>query len=72
MYLVTTDIQLGAVVVAPECADDLDDETRAVIEGAAFTWRPDLQAFTMPGQDREAGARIAVALAELGHGVLAC
>lgn len=72
MYLVTTDTQLGAVVVAPECADDLNDETRAVIEGAAFTWRPDIEAFTQPGQDRQAAARIALRLVQLGHDVLAC
>ncbi|MBL1086868.1 hypothetical protein JK359_33725 [Streptomyces actinomycinicus] len=71
MYLVTTDTRLGAVVVAPECADDLNDETRAAIEAAAFTWQPDIEAFTQPGQDRQAAARIALRLVQLGHDVLA-
>ncbi|MET8808680.1 hypothetical protein [Streptomyces sp. NPDC004546] len=57
----TTDTRLGAVV-APECADDLDDETRAVIEGAAFTWRRDIEASAQPGQDRQAAARITLRL----------
>jgi hypothetical protein len=72
MFLVTTDTRLDAVVVAPECAEDLTDETRAAIEGAAFTWRPDIEAFTQPGQDRQAAARIALRLVQLGHDVLAC
>lgn len=71
MFLVTTDTQLGAVVVAPECADDLDDETRAAIEGAAFTWQSDTEAFTQPGQDRQSAARMAMRLVQLGHDVLA-
>ncbi|MFI6359087.1 hypothetical protein ACIBJF_42325 [Streptomyces sp. NPDC050743] len=70
MYLVTTGTRLG-VVVAPECADDLDDETRAVIEDAAFIWLPDIEAFIQPGQDRQAAARIALRLVRLGHDVLA-
>ncbi|WP_433455263.1 hypothetical protein ACQPXS_45280 [Streptomyces sp. CA-142005] len=51
MYLVTADIKLD-VVVAPECADDLDDETRTAIEAAAFTWQPDIDAL------REAATRL--------------
>ncbi|GGJ69928.1 hypothetical protein GCM10010121_095710 [Streptomyces brasiliensis] len=54
-----------------ESAADLTDQIRAAIEAAAFTWRPDIQAFTHPGQDRETGARIAALLAGLGHNVLA-
>ncbi|MQY40660.1 hypothetical protein SRB17_86930 [Streptomyces sp. RB17] len=72
MYLVTTDTQLGAVVVAPQCPDDLTDTARAAIEDAAFTWRPDIEAFTQPGQDRQAAARIALRIVQLGHDVLAC
>ncbi|MEU8812590.1 hypothetical protein ACN6K5_002186 [Streptomyces violaceoruber] len=71
MFLVTTDTKLGAVVVAPECADDLDDETQAVIEAAAFTWRSDIEAFTQPGQNRQEASRIALRLTQLGHDVLA-
>ncbi|MGW1170603.1 hypothetical protein [Streptomyces sp. NPDC002550] len=70
MYLVTTDIELGAVV-APQCAGDLDDETRAAIEAAAFTWRPDIEALTQRGQDRKAAARIVLRLVQLEHDVLA-
>lgn len=72
MYLVTTDTQLGAVVVAPECAADLNDETRAVIEAFNFAWRPDIEAFAQPGLVRQAAARIARRLVQLGHDVLAC
>ncbi|MEU6381894.1 hypothetical protein [Streptomyces sp. NPDC046909] len=71
MFLVVVDTRLNAVVVAPESADDLDDETRAAIEGACFTWQPDIEAFTQPGQDRKAAARIALRLVQLAHDVLA-
>ncbi|MER6921254.1 hypothetical protein [Streptomyces spiralis] len=50
MYLVTCDTRLDALVVAPESAADLSDETRAVIESADFTRRPDIEAFTRPGR----------------------
>ncbi|MGW0653265.1 hypothetical protein ACWD4T_31480 [Streptomyces umbrinus] len=72
MYLVVTDAALGAVVVAPACAEVLDDRTRAVIEGADFRWCSDIEAFTQPGQDRDVAARIALRLVQLGHDVLAC
>ncbi|MCX4858287.1 hypothetical protein OG426_30670 [Streptomyces canus] len=72
MYLVTYDTRLGALVVAPEFADDLNDDTRAVIEGADFIWRPDIEAFTRPGQDRQTAAWIALRLGQLGHDVIAC
>ncbi|MQY40480.1 hypothetical protein SRB17_85130 [Streptomyces sp. RB17] len=72
MYLVTTDTRLGAVVVAPQCPDDLNDTARAVIGDAAFTWHPGIEAFTQPGQGRQAAARIALRLVQLGHDVLAC
>ncbi|WJV51721.1 hypothetical protein [Streptomyces flavofungini] len=71
MFVVTVDTRLGAVVVAPECTDDLDDLTCTVITGAEFTWRPDLEAFTHPGEDRQAAADISLRLVVLGHDVLA-
>ncbi|MGW4140029.1 hypothetical protein ACWELV_24980 [Streptomyces mirabilis] len=72
MYLVTYDTRLGALVVAPECADDLNDETTALVESAGFTWRPDIEAFTQPGQqDHQKTAWITLRLGQLGHAVLA-
>ncbi|WP_272918685.1 hypothetical protein [Streptomyces sp. HUCO-GS316] len=42
MYLVTTDTQVGAVVVAPACADVVDVKARAAIDGAGFIWDADI------------------------------
>lgn len=38
MFLVTTDTQLGAVVVAPACAEVVDDKALTAIDGAGFVW----------------------------------
>ncbi|MFC7261465.1 hypothetical protein [Streptomyces lutosisoli] len=69
MYLVVTDAALGAVVVAPDCAEALDAVAQDVIERAAFVWRPGLEAYVKPGQDRAEAASIAMRLAALGHTV---
>ncbi|MFF3378084.1 hypothetical protein ACFYXF_34675 [Streptomyces sp. NPDC002680] len=72
MYLVTYDTQLGALVVAPECAADLNEQTTAFIENAGFIWRPDIEAFTRPGQqDHHKTAWITLRIGQLGHDVLA-
>ncbi|MEU6423391.1 hypothetical protein [Streptomyces spiralis] len=67
MYLVTCDTRLDALVVAPESAADLSDETRAVIESADFTRRPDIEAFTRPGRAPKTAAWIALRLGRLGQ-----
>ncbi|MEU2857628.1 hypothetical protein ABZ672_04245 [Streptomyces mirabilis] len=72
MYLVTYDTRLGALVVAPEGPDDLNDETTALVESAGFTWRSDIEAFAQPGQqDHQKTAWITWRLGQLGHAVLA-
>lgn len=72
MYLVTYDSRLGALVVAPECADDLNEETTALVESAGSTWRSDIEAFTCPGQqDHQKIAWITQRIGQLGHDVLA-
>ncbi|MFI5799103.1 hypothetical protein [Streptomyces sp. NPDC051677] len=72
MYLVTHDTRLGALVVAPENAADLNEQTTALIESAGFTWRSDIEAFTRPGQqDHQKTAWITLRLGQLGHDVLA-
>ncbi|MFF4504873.1 hypothetical protein [Streptomyces sp. NPDC001401] len=72
MYLVTYDTRLGALVVAPESAADLNDETQALIESTGFTWRPDIEAFTRPGRAPQTAGWITLRLGQLGHDVLAC
>ncbi|WP_316779978.1 hypothetical protein [Streptomyces sasae] len=69
MFLVTTDAQLGAVVVAPACAEVLDDKARHAIDSAGFHWDGDIEAYTKPGQDETEAAQIAGLLFALGHAV---
>lgn len=69
MFLVTTDTQLDAVVVAPACAEVLDDKARTAIDGAGFVWDADIEAYTKPGQDKNEAAQIAGLLFALGHAV---
>ncbi|MCX4430209.1 hypothetical protein [Streptomyces mirabilis] len=69
MYLVTTDAQLGAVVVAPAYADVVDDKARTAIDSAGFVWNPEIEAYTKPGQDRAEAVQIAGLLFALGYAV---
>ncbi|MFE2586008.1 hypothetical protein [Streptomyces sp. NPDC059378] len=72
MYLVTYDNRLGALVVAPESSDDLNDETTTLVTSAGFTWSRDIEAFTHPGpQDYQKAASITLQLGHLGHEILA-
>ncbi|MFI1177811.1 hypothetical protein [Streptomyces melanogenes] len=69
MYLVTTDTQLDAVVIAPDCPEAVDDKARTTIDNAGFTWDPDIEAYTKPGQDHAEAIRMAGLLFTLGHTV---
>jgi hypothetical protein len=69
MFLVTSDARLDAVVVAPACAEVLDDKARTAIDGAGFAWDADIEAYTKPGQDEAAAIKIAGLLFALGYAV---
>jgi hypothetical protein len=69
MFLVTSDARLDAVVVAPACAEVLDDRARGAIDRAGFVWDADIEAYTKPGQDEADAVQIAGLLFVLGYAV---
>ncbi|MGW2748365.1 hypothetical protein [Streptomyces sp. NPDC001450] len=65
----TTDARLDAVVVAPACAEVVDEKARTVIDRAGFVWEADIEAYTKPDRDEAEAAQIAGLLFALGYAV---
>ncbi|MFG2276851.1 hypothetical protein ACGFNY_44725 [Streptomyces chartreusis] len=68
MFLVTSDARLDAVV-APACAEALDDKARTAIGGAGLVWDAGIEAYTKPGPDEAEAVQIAGLLFSLGYAV---
>ncbi|XUL85529.1 hypothetical protein ACQ86D_01585 [Streptomyces galilaeus] len=64
-----SDARVDAVVVAPACAEVVDDQARTEIYRAGCTGDPDIEAYTKPGQDQAEAIHIAGLLFVLGCAV---